>query len=223
MFRMRTLCVLVCLAAAAACSGPSQPSPVMGSFAGADATPTSPSAPSANPMRATSDQEEDVAALGGVEGDSDMLAASTMTFKFAGKVESGTYAPRGTKFTGSYTFNPATRDSNANRNLGTYVMGAPFGGTISVVGRPVLRSTRGLSIRVRNNVANLEDDYEVTPKIQSGVDMRLFLRTRNKSAFLNDKLPLTPPRISSSMFNGVIEVYINNTFAILGTVTSLTK
>lgn len=52
--------------------------------------------------------------------------------------------------------------------------------------------------------------------------MRLFFRTRNKSAFTNDKLPLVPIKLSKTMFDGVLELTVGFK-SVGGMITSLTK
>jgi hypothetical protein len=192
-------------------------------MAGVDATPANPIRTSDNSVFADSDEREGIAAVGGFDGvDIDpALEASTSTFKFAGKIDSGNYAPKGTKFTGSYVFNPAARDSNKRASEGTYKMSAPYGMVVNIAGRPALKTYKGLTIWVGNNVDN-KDWYEVEPTNQTSVEMYLSLRTSNKSAFLNDKLPLTPPKISSTMFWGVLDLYVNGKSAV-GTITSITR
>lgn len=163
-----------------------------------------------------------VGCSGGKSGEAPTAPSTSrdIIFQFTGVTYSGSMVPSGTRFSGSYKFKSSAVDSDTDPGVGLYLMQAPYGLTLTV-GQLTFTRYDGLRIRVRNDIAGLEDDYDVQLDPQLPNAIRLFWRTRTLTAFLNDALPLTPP--DQNVFGGVLEV--NNpggSTAIGGTIDTLT-
>jgi hypothetical protein len=132
-------------------------------------------------------------------------SSGSVTFRFTGRVVSIGFPPNpaivpgvGTRFSGSFIFNPSVTDTNPDPSIGIYPMPAPFGFAVTFEGGGTLENFAGLRIRVRNNIGGVEDDYEVLPSPQpANFELRFFMRTRILTGFNSDSLPLNPPPIQN--------------------------
>jgi len=163
-----------------------------------------------------------------------VATAAPVTFNFTGaisEVHSSLFPTFNTSqtLTGSYTFNPATVDSNPSANIGRY------NGTIQAltVNLGSYTATLGNSgsnfIEIRNQVSS--DRYEVRAPLTgptvngfSPLRFRIELIDPSATAFNNANLPTTAPSLSSfaaSRFRIIFEDG-NGNARVRGALTSLT-
>jgi len=170
--------------------------------------------------------------------DYNQVQAAHITVEFEGSVTSisGTGIPEsiqvGDTFTGTYTYNSLTTDSDASPYLGMYEHDAPYGVCMSIGEYELKTATShvgGFRISINNDdpQLNIWDFYTIesdeivpVPSVDFDVDYIYWsLGDITHTAIDSDILPITAPALEDWNYNSFRIVGINNSFTIRGEVT----
>lgn len=168
--------------------------------------------------------------------DYNQVQAALITIDIEGNVTSisGTGVPEsiqvGNTFTGTYTYNSLTTDSDVSPYLGVYEHDAPYSLCLSLGDYELKTATNhagGFRIRIANDdpMANLWDFYRVesdeivsVPSVGFDVDyIRWSLGDITHTALDSDMLPISSPVLADWNYNAL--KIISNSFTINGEVT----
>jgi hypothetical protein len=175
------------------------------------------------------------------------VQAAPITIKITGEITSasGSALPStihaGDTFTGTYTYDSSTPDSDPSDIYGAYQYDSPYGISISIGGYEFMTATDHVgqfTIGIANDnpfngTSQPWDSYSVRsegqnisiPSLDSPIDyIRWYLRDYDHTAFSSDALPVTTPELADWEYN-YFEIHgwdSTNSIWIKGTVTHVT-